>query len=60
VLIDNATADANNGKQLIGVLYRLYEATVTIPLSTDNLNLVNYEYCRNSLEIEMGRYLLMS
>lgn len=39
--IDNAIDEANNGRQLNGVEYKLYEATVTIPFSTDSLNLVS-------------------
>jgi hypothetical protein len=39
--IESSIDDANNGRQLNGVEYRLYEATVTIPLSTESLNLVS-------------------
>ncbi len=47
--IDNAIDEANKGKQEIAVGYNEYAPMVTIPLRTDNLNLVNYRPCFNIL-----------
>ncbi len=48
--IDKATDDAKSGKQLNGVVYKEYEAMVTIPLSTLSLNLVSSLKCLSSLK----------